>query len=240
VNRETARPAPAPAGTRRGRPARARPAPAGPAALPSAAGAWRSAPFTCSANVAAGQAGLSQMRRRTSSSTRTGRPPQARSCRQRRYRSCTRADSVPQPRQATGPEPVRATIFTLPSRSSTRSRSSPLRCGNSKDSRPASLPVSSCSTTTPTVARHDQDPGDPDRDKTAVPMRNELRDREPAVSPAQPLVQDTVASVGEAPGEPRRNGEGPALDGGRTPTRDRTIALPGFPSRRRRGQRFAP
>jgi hypothetical protein len=29
-------------------------------------------------------------------------------------------------------------------------------------------------------------------------MRNELRDREPVVSPAQPLVQDDVASVGEA------------------------------------------
>ena len=31
-------------------------------------------------------------------------------------------------------------------------------------------------------------------------MRNELRDREPVVSPAQPLIQDdlTVASVGEA------------------------------------------
>jgi hypothetical protein len=52
--------------------------------------------------------------------------------------------------------------------------------------------------TTPTVARHDQDLGDPDRDRTAVPMRNELRDREPAVSPAQPLVQDGAVSGGEA------------------------------------------
>ena len=112
MNRETAAPSgrgqPGPGG---GRPARARPAPAGSAALPSAAGGLAVSPSTCSANVAAGQAGLSQMRRRTSSSTRTGRPPQARSCRQRRYRSCTRTDSVPQPRQATGPEPVRATIF---------------------------------------------------------------------------------------------------------------------------------
>jgi hypothetical protein len=41
------------------------------------------------------------------------------------------------------------------------------------------------------------DLGDPDRDRTAVPMHNELRDREPLVSPAQPLVQDVV-SVGEA------------------------------------------
>jgi hypothetical protein len=29
-------------------------------------------------------------------------------------------------------------------------------------------------------------------------MRNELRDREPAVSPAQPPVQDDLVSVGEA------------------------------------------
>ena len=144
-------------------------------------------PSTCSANVATGQAGLSQMRRRT-----PARPGQAA---RRRPGPAGSAGTGPAPAPAVsrshGRPPARSRCglrsFTLPPRSSTRSRSSPLRCGNSKDSRPASLPVSSCSTTTPSVARHDQDPGDPDRDRTAVPMRNELRDREPAVSPAQPL-----------------------------------------------------
>jgi hypothetical protein len=31
---------------------------------------------------------------------------------------------------------------------------------------------------TPTVAGHDQDLGDPDRDRTGVPVRNELKDCE--------------------------------------------------------------
>ncbi len=62
-------------------------------------------------------------------------------------------------------------------RSSTRSRSGPLRCGNSKYSRPTSLSVSSCSTMAPTAVLHDRDLGYPDRDRTAVPMRSELRDR---------------------------------------------------------------
>lgn len=74
----------------------------------------------------------------------------------------------------------------------------PAQMRDSKYSRPTSLSVSSCSTTTPKAARHDQDLGDPDRDRTTVPMRNELRDREPAVSTAQPLVQDDVVSVSEA------------------------------------------
>ena len=127
--------------------------------------------------------------------------------------------------------------------------------------------MSSCSTTTPMVARHDQDLGDPDRDKTAVPMRNELRDREPAVSPAQPPVQDVV-SAGEAQASIDAMEKGlPWMAGGypgaigvsesralrraerdewsvdiqeaqrrlRRTCHDRTIALPSFPNRRRKG-----
>jgi hypothetical protein len=47
-------------------------------------------PSTCSANVATGQEPSLQTNRRTSNSTWIGRPPHDKSCRRRRYRSCTR------------------------------------------------------------------------------------------------------------------------------------------------------
>ena len=95
-------------------------------------------PGTCSANVATSQAGLPQQNRRTSSATWTGRPPQPRSARQRRYRSCTCAETTPQPRQASASVRVLAVIRTVSPRSSACSRSRPARCGNSITSRPAS------------------------------------------------------------------------------------------------------
>jgi hypothetical protein len=74
-------------------------------------------PGTCSANVATGHAGLPQRNRRTSSTTCTGRPPQARSARRRRYRSCTRAEISPQPRQDSAAVRVLAAIRTPDTRS---------------------------------------------------------------------------------------------------------------------------
>jgi len=103
-------------------------------------------PGTCSANVATWQAGLPQQNRRASSTTSTGRPPQPRSARPRRYRSCTRDETTPQPRQASDAVRVLAVIRTASPRSSTCSRSRPSRCGNSTTSRRASPSVSSCST----------------------------------------------------------------------------------------------
>src|SRR5258705_10339033 len=82
----------------------------------------------------------------------------------------------------------------------------------------------------PTWGGHKPDLGDPVRDRTAVPMRNELPDREPAVSPAQPPVQADVVSAGEAQPSIDAMAKGLPRMAGSKPSQA-TFAPPGLPPR---------